>query len=646
MNNQKGFTFVDFLIQLIFVVLFVIVLVWLFPTKDYLKNNLNNETIFYEKDTDVSDSTFVNNINNMMEASKSYFGYNVALPEKIGEEVTVTLGELADEHVIIMPKDKNGNKCSKDSFATITKTSFGYSIKVSLTCGNQTDYIIRSVGCDPFCQNDCNTKCKLEYQYVKTTKGYWTDWSKFSEWSTKKVIESDTMKVETKVVDTKTCPSGYKLNSSKTACVKNVTSQVVSTPNQILSCPSGYTLKGNKCYKTVTTTINQNAEVVLSCPSGYTLNEQKTSCIKTTNVTNTVDAQEVKTCPSGYTLNGTKCTKIEQASVINNTTYTCPSGYTLNGTKCTRTSATNLISNTSYTCPSGYNLSNNICTKTISIDSTERIYHGCNSGYTYISSNKTCRRVRFVTLGESTNAKCSITYETDCTNGCKVVQKETCIVEANSWSSYSCPDGYTLSSNKLKCNRTESVSPTQTTTQTCPSGYTQNGNKCTRTEIISATANITKTCPSGYTLNGSKCTKTVTTSATTTYTCNAGTLNGDKCLITSSSTDVKDVIKNYKCTSGKLVGTTCVIDTTTEDVVNATTTNTCTVGTLTNNSCVVSNTNVQTTSYNIVKVTYYRYSTKKYVEGSTTYKWSTSREDKSLLNSGYSLTGKTRENCS
>ena len=90
MNNQKGYTFVDFLIQLIFVVLFVIILVWLFPTKDYLKNNFN-ETLFYEKDSDVSDSTFVNNINNMMEASKSYFGYNVSLPEALGEEVTITL---------------------------------------------------------------------------------------------------------------------------------------------------------------------------------------------------------------------------------------------------------------------------------------------------------------------------------------------------------------------------------------------------------------------------------------------------------------------------------------------------------------------------------------------------------------------------
>ncbi len=41
-------------------------------------------------------------------------------------------------------------------------------------------------------------------------------------------------------------------------------------------------------------------------------------------------------------------------------------------------------------------------------------------------------------------------------------------------------------------------------------------------------------------------------------------------------------------------------------------------------------------------VTYYRYRTRTYIEGTTTYKWSTSKSDQSLLNAGYKLTGKTR----
>ena len=39
MNENKKMSFVDFLIQLIFIILFVMLLVWLFPTKDWLKEN-------------------------------------------------------------------------------------------------------------------------------------------------------------------------------------------------------------------------------------------------------------------------------------------------------------------------------------------------------------------------------------------------------------------------------------------------------------------------------------------------------------------------------------------------------------------------------------------------------------------------------
>lgn len=591
MNNQKGYTFVDFLIQLIFVVSFVIVLVWLFPTKDYLKSNFN-ESNFYEKDADVSDSIFVNNINNVFEASKSYFGYNMSLPEDLGEEKTITLGELVNEHVIIMPKDKKGKTCSSDSTSTITKTTFGYSIKVTLTCGEQTDYIIRNVGCDPFCTTGCNTKCNLEYQYVKKTDGYWTNWSKFSDWSTKKITASDTTKVETKVVDTKTCPGGYKLNDSKTACVKNVTTQVMSNPQTTLSCPEGYQLKGEKCYKNVTTTSNQKPIEVLKCPLGYTLNSAKTHCVKTTSTENVVSANAQATCPSGYILNNNKCYKTDTISATNNVVYSCPDGYSLSGS---------------------------LCSKTISIDSSKRTYYGCNSGYTYISANKTCKLVRFTTIGLSSN-NCSITYETDCTNGCKVVQKETCIVNANSWNSYICPDGYSLSPDKQECRKTITASAVESNNTTCPNGYTLNGNNCT---------------------------KNITTDPIISYSCNVGTLNGDKCIISTSNTDVKEVTKTYSCNTGStLVDNVCVQTITTEDVINAIKTNTCTVGTLINNNCVINNNEQETTNYNIVKITYYRYSTKKYVEASTNYKWSSSREDKKLLGSGYSLTGKTRSNCS
>ena len=41
-------------------------------------------------------------------------------------------------------------------------------------------------------------------------------------------------------------------------------------------------------------------------------------------------------------------------------------------------------------------------------------------------------------------------------------------------------------------------------------------------------------------------------------------------------------------------------------------------------------------------VTYYRYRVREYKGGTTDYKWSSSKEDKKLLDAGYKLTGNTR----
>ena len=122
MNEQRKNTVIDFLVQLIFIILFVILLIWLFPTKDWLKQNyFNNGSYIEEKESVITDQTFVDNINNMMEGAKSYFGYDVNLPED-DQSVEVTLGELVEKHIIVMPKDKKGNKCDESSKATITKT--------------------------------------------------------------------------------------------------------------------------------------------------------------------------------------------------------------------------------------------------------------------------------------------------------------------------------------------------------------------------------------------------------------------------------------------------------------------------------------------------------------------------------------------
>lgn len=537
--EQKGTTIVDFLIQLIFIVIFVVLLVWLFPTKDWLKENYFGNTYVEEKETIIDDEKFVNNINNMLEASKNYFGYNVNLPENIDDTVKVTLQELVDNHIMIMPKDSNGKKCDGNSYAIITKTSVGYSIKVSLTCGNDSDYIIRTVGCDPFCQDNCTQKCQLEYQYSKKINGYFTNWSAWSEWETNKKTATKYLKVEEKTVTTKVCPSGYTLNSEQTYCVK---------------------------------TVNEDASVLAttykSCPSGYSFNSDKTLCVKTTN------------------------SKVETSATVN---YSCKSGYTLTSdNKCVKNSSSTKELDASYTysCPTGYTLNGNKCYKTETISSNVTSKKTCISGYSYIGSNK-CQKVSVVNsiTASTSGAKCSISYEIDCENGCKTIAKETCIVDAGTSYTYSCPTGYELSSDKKSCITTVSID------------------------------------------------------ATKTYSCSNGTLKGDKCIITDSKTETINSNVNYSCSNGSLNNNKCITDNTKEETTDVIISYVCKTGTLSGNKCIVTNEKTETTNYSLKTSTLYRYSTRTYVNESISYKWSTSKEDSSLIKNGYSLTGKTRENC-
>ncbi len=536
MNEQRKRSFIDFLVQLIFIILFVILLIWLFPTKDWMKENYFNGNGGYveEKESTIEDQTFVDNINNMLEGAKSYFGYDVNLPGE-DETVEVTLGELVEKHVIIMPRDKKGNKCDESSKATITKTLNGYAIKVELTCGKTTDYIIRNVGCNPFCENNCNTqKCTLEYEYSKKINGYWTNWSNWSSWSTTKRVSSETLKVEKKTVNSKICPNGYTLNSDKSACVKVSTSEIIV-----------------------------DAEVTKTCPVGYEFNSDKTACIKNNVKTITKDAEVVYTCKQGYTLtkdnkcvkNGSEGTKTVDAKA----TYSCKDGYVDNGTSCVKTTSVAAEKHTNYT---------------------------CNSGYSYIGSG-TCQRT-ITKIGTTTgDASCSITFERV---GGKVVQKETCTYKK------------------------------------------------------SATKNVYYTCKAG-TLSGTDCIFTETQNRDVKYSCAEGTLNGDKCVI-KVNPEVIASEKSYKCSEGTLKDNKCIITTENEEKTDVNITYSCKEGILKDNKCVITKESPESTKYTLKEVTYYRYSTRKYVKESISYKWSASKTDKKLLDAGYKLTGKTRKNCS
>ena len=604
-ERKESFSVRSLILQILFVVLTVFLLLWLFPTKNYVKDYANDA--FTEKLQPLYNQIYNQNITTMKEAAINYFT-NDRLPSKVGESVTITLKEMQDKKLVLDLIDSNNKKCDVEkSSVKVEKLDNEYLMTVKLECSDASNYIEVHLGCYDYCKASgvCEKKetpvikptnptkpviseKKYQYEYEKITDGKWGDFGEWSQWSKDTITKTEYRNVETKEVTKKTGTLVDVIDAKK----------YVKTT---YSCPSGYTLNGTKCSKKTTDTKNATAstKTTYSCPSGYTLNGTKCSKKTTSSINATANKKTTYSCPSGYTLNGTKCNKVTTSSINatanKTTTYSCSSGYTLNGTKCSKktTDTKNATANTTY---------------------GDWVSQGKQTFNTVQYSTDTRRVVLVASY-----------IKTDCTSNCTTNKWVYLIMNRSKKTTYSCPSGYTL--NGTKCKKTTTATKNATastkTTYSCPSGYGLGGTKCYKGSMTTknATSNTktTYSCPSGYTLNGTKCKKTTTATKNatankkTTYSCPSGyTLNGTKC--SKKTTDTKTATKNEKVTyscSNKdytLNGDKC---TKTVDV--------------------------------YTKYTYYRYQERKFISGTRDIKWSTSKTDSTLLKQGYVLTGNKKE---
>ena len=494
-ERKESFSVRSLILQILFVVLTVFLLLWLFPTKNYVKDYANDA--FTEKLQPLYNQIYNQNITTMKEAAINYFTTD-RLPSKVGESVTITLKEMQDKKLVLDLIDSNNKKCDVEkSSVKVEKLDNEYLMTVKLECSDASNYIEVHLGCYDYCKASgvCEKKetpvikptnptkpviseKKYQYEYEKITDGKWGDFGEWSQWSKDTITKTEYRNVETKEVTEKTGTLVDVIDAKK---------DVKTT----YSCPSGYTLNGTKCSKKTTNTKNATAST------------------KTTY-----------TCPKGYTPNGTKCIK-ETSSTINatankKTTYSCPDPtYTLDKTKtkCTKktTDTKNATANTTY---------------------GDWVYQG---KYTFNSIQYTSDTRKVVRVSSSIN--------TDCTTNCTTNTWTYLVYNRSKKTTYSCPKGYTP--NGTKCIKelidTKNATASTKTTYTCPKGYTPNGTKCIKetSSTINATANkkTTYSCPKGYTPNGTKCTKKTTDTKnasktdTVTYSCTAKDykLNGDKC---------------------------------------------------------------------------------------------------------------------
>ena len=243
-EKQDNFSVKDVILQILFVILFVFILMWLFPSKQFVKDSL--EPLY--------DRIFSENILIMKDAAKGYYT-TPRLPQNVGDKVSMTLGEMLNKKLLIEFKDSQGKTCDRNaSYVEVTKYDEEFVMKVNLKCSKQENYILVYMGCYDYCKTticekeQADVKAPLiratnpvikgttpnpgkpgttptpepgkptptpdpgkptptptpggkEYicEYLKVTNGDFGPWGSWSSWSTNAVSDTQLRKVETKV---------------------------------------------------------------------------------------------------------------------------------------------------------------------------------------------------------------------------------------------------------------------------------------------------------------------------------------------------------------------------------------------------------------------------------------------------------------
>lgn len=319
LEESPKFALKTVILRIILVIIALFILVWLFPTKQYVTNQIDKS--INKKLDGIGTSyngVFNENVKIMKDGATSYFTSD-RLPKNTGDTVTLTLKEMLDRHLIIEFTDGNGETCDpKDSYVEVTKEDSEYIMKVNLSCDKQKDYVLVHMGDYDYCttaicekkkiisENDTNNSTKT-CEYVKYTGGTWSDYGAWSAWTTSKINKNNYTDVQTKVVKT---------GSATSVPVKSVvTKAATKSTRTTYTCPSGYSKSGSKCIKT-------------AAPTAET--KQRTTGGKTYT-------QTVYICSSLYDNEGrysyyVACKKTVNASASVKNTYTCPNEYDNKGT--------------------------------------------------------------------------------------------------------------------------------------------------------------------------------------------------------------------------------------------------------------------------------------------------------------------------
>ena len=414
-ERRNTFEFKDIILQLLLVILFVFIMIWLFPTKNYLKENfVGKEELTSEIAMQLQPlygRLYTDNVESMRDAAQGYFT-NERLPKKIGDSVTITLKEMEEKKLVIPFKDSNNQSCDvTKSYVQVTKMNDEYQMKVQLTCSDYSDYIIVYMGCYDYCDGAiCEEKQetttpstpstpskpsrpetpvvnkKYQYEYSLETKNTYSAWGPWSEWSTTRISADVLRQVE---IDKRDELTGYKTETyydyETTIEYKTQTTQVQTGTT---TKPTGTKVVDTKPAVGGSTTKKEYGKVIKTTTAGsytdwvyqgYTTKPYQlfdTDTIDYRYVSHKVvpDCDDVCQYVTYYTYKVYKRTY-----KAGTTTYSCPTNYPNKegsgaNTKCYKyvTTGSGTLSCSTY--GSDYKLSGSNCIKTETIYETVPVY--------------------------------------------------------------------------------------------------------------------------------------------------------------------------------------------------------------------------------------------------------------------------------
>lgn len=248
-SNDRHQTLKSVFVKIVLVVLLIFVLMMLFPTRGFVTNYVDEK---------VSETGGVDNFNNnllaMATAGSGYFTAS-RLPKETGDKVKMTLGEMYENKLLVKFSDSNNRVCdNKKSYIEVTKEDEEYTMKVNLSCTDKEDYIMLHMGLDGT-QFPSTSTARCEF--VKNLDETWA-YGNWSSWSTKKIKETSTNQVQTKVSKVQT---GTKRVAHNSVTEKSAVKVIYNGLTKYV-CASSYDNAGTydnmvTCKKTVTTYSNE-----------------------------------------------------------------------------------------------------------------------------------------------------------------------------------------------------------------------------------------------------------------------------------------------------------------------------------------------------------------------------------------------------